>query len=77
MIADRRRIQDLIVKMQQAFLDTPALSLTLKQAQRRFAADALTCEALLGALVEAGVLTRTPRGHYSRWHPRSTESAAA
>jgi len=45
MIADRRRrIQDLVVRMQQAFLDTPAFRLTLPQARRRFATSAATCE---------------------------------
>jgi hypothetical protein len=77
MTADCHRIQDLIVKMQAAFLDVPGLSLTLPQAQRQFAADAVTCETLLGVLVEAGVLIRTPQGHYRRLYPRSTGRAAA
>jgi hypothetical protein len=77
MTADCSRIQDLIVKMQATFLDVPGLSLTLPQAQRQFATDAVTCETLLGVLVEAGVLTRTPRGQYRRLYPRSINRAAA
>jgi hypothetical protein len=78
MIADRhRRTQDLVVTMQQAFLDSPALRLTLPQAQRRFARNAVTCEAVLNVLVEAGVLSRTTRGQYVRSFPRSTGRAAA
>ena len=78
MTADRnRRIQDLVVKMQQAFLDVPALRLTLPQAQRRFARNEVTCEAVLNVLVEAGVLSRTPRGQYVRLFPRTTGRAAA
>ena len=78
MTADRhRRIQDLVVKMQQAFLDVPALRLTLPQAQRRFARSEVTCEAVLNVLVEAGVLSRTPRGQYVRLFPRTSGRAAA
>ena len=78
MIADRRRrIQDLVVRMQQAFLDAPAFRLTLPQARRRFAASAATCEAVLNVLVEAGGLSRTSQGEYVRRFPRSTGRAAA
>ena len=76
MTADCRRIQDLVVAMQQPFLDTPELRLTLPQAQRRFGVSARTCEAVLGALAEAGVLDKTPQGEYIRSYPRSTRRAA-
>ena len=78
MTADRqRRIQNLVVRMQQAFLDAPALRLTLPQVQRRFFTSAVTSEAVLNVLVEAGVLTRTPRGQYMRLFPRSARRVAA
>jgi hypothetical protein len=78
MTADRqRRIQNLVVRMQQAFLDAPALRLTLPQVQRRFFTSAVTSEAVLNVLVEAGVLTRTPRGQYMRLFPRSAARVAA
>jgi hypothetical protein len=77
MSADRRRIEDLVVMMQDAFLDTPTLSLTRSQAQRRFALDAVTCQALLCVLVDTGVLTLTPPGRYARHYPRAARSAAA
>ena len=78
MTADReRRIQNLVVRMQQAFLDAPALRLTLPQVQRRFFTSAVTTEAVLNVLVEAGVLTRTPRGQYMRQFPRSAGRVAA
>ena len=77
MIAERsRRIQDLVVSMQQAFLDAPALRLTLPNAQQLFAADAGTCEAVLNFLVDAGVLARTPHGQYARRFPLSSRAAA-
>ena len=57
MIANRRRqIQDLVVTLQQAFLEAPALRLTLSDAERQCGADAPTCEAVLNFLVDAGVL---------------------
>ena len=77
MAVDCVRIQSLVVRMQQAFLDSPALSLTLPQAQRRFAVDATTCEAVLGALVSSGVLMTTAHGHYVRFYPRLAHGAAA
>lgn len=78
MTADRqRRIQNLVVRMQQAFLDAPALRLTLPQVQRRFFTNAVTSEAVLNVLVEAGVLTRTPRGQYMRLFPRAAGRVAA
>ena len=73
----RRRIQDLIVGMQQAFLDAPALRLTLPQACRRFSTSGHMCAAVLNVLVEAGVLGRTSQGQYFRLIPRTTGRAAA
>ena len=78
MIADRRRqIQDLVVTLQQVFLEAPALRLTLPDAERHCAADAPTCEAVLDFLVDAGVLERTPQGQFARHFPLSTSRVAA
>lgn len=49
----------LVVRMQGEFLDAPTLKLTLPEAERRFGVDGVTCEAVLGALVDASVLART------------------
>jgi hypothetical protein len=46
--------------MESDFLDVPKLTLTLPQAQQRFGVGEVTCEAVLGALVEAGVLGARP-----------------
>jgi hypothetical protein len=73
----RRRILELVVSMQQAFLDAPDLRLTLPQARRRFETDAAACAAVLNVLVEAGVLTRTSDSQYGRLFPRTTRRAAA
>ena len=77
MAVDCGRIRSLVLDMQQAFLDAPALSLTLPQAQRRFGVDVATCQAILGALVSSGVLTTTARGQYVRFYPRLMHRAAA
>ena len=69
------RIQALVMQMQNDFLDTPALALTVAQAQRRFGVDAATCEAILGALVDAHVLTLAPTGVYRRWFPRPLDAS--
>lgn len=65
----RRYLEALVLRVQDEFLDTPALDLTLAEAQRRFGMDALTSQAVLGALVDAGVLARTDRETYVRFFP--------
>jgi hypothetical protein len=52
------------------------LSLTLPAAQRRFGLDGVTCAGVLGALVEARVLTER-EGAYRRYVPRPAVRRAA
>jgi hypothetical protein len=52
------------------FLEMPGLRLTRQQAQRLWALDAETCNALLSSLDRAGFLRRTPRGDYVLALPR-------
>jgi hypothetical protein len=68
-------IQTLVMRIQNDFLDNPARRLTLQRAQARFGADAVTSEAVLGALVDAGVLARTPDGAYVSFQ-RSAHASA-
>ena len=68
--AHRRRIEDLLVRIESEFLATPELRLTVSEAQRRFEADEITCEAVLDALVDAGVLFKTPDRVYGRLFPQ-------
>ena len=49
-----------------AYVLQPTLSLTTRQGQRLWGMDAPTCHDVLDALVDAGVLTRTPDGQYCR-----------
>jgi hypothetical protein len=46
------------------FLEMPGLRLTKKQAQRLWAIDADTCEALLGSLENSQFLRHTRDGEY-------------
>ena len=48
------------------YLEIPGLRLTKRQVERLWGLDTLTCEALLGALVETGFLRRTQSGAYVR-----------
>jgi hypothetical protein len=51
------------------FQEIPGLNLTKKQVQRLWGLDPSTCDALLGALVDARFLRRTPSGSYVRFDP--------
>ena len=44
-------------------------------AAQRFGTDRETCEAVLGALVNSGVLARTDDGGYVRFFPRLSRAA--
>ena len=65
----RRNIEDLVMRIEGEFLDTPGLKITIAQAQRRFGIDEITCEAVLDALVDAGVLFKTRDRVYGRLFP--------
>jgi hypothetical protein len=57
-------IEDLLIRIRGEFLEMPGLCLTQQQACRLWQMDELTCDGVLGALVEAGFLTRTPAGAF-------------
>ena len=61
-----RALASLITRIQDDFLGSFSLPLTLDQAQRRFEVDSVTCAAVLDLLVDASVLTRTPEGGFVR-----------
>jgi len=65
----RRRIEDLLVRIESEFLEMPELRLTVSEAGRRFETDEITCEAVLDALVDAAVLFKTPDRVYGRVFP--------
>src|SRR5688572_33216085 len=76
MTATRERIEHLVVRVQSAFLDNPTLGLTLPAAEKRFGIDQVACAGVLGALVEARVLTER-EGAYRRYFPPQAGRRAA
>jgi len=69
--ARRRQIEELLMRIESEFLDTPGLRLTVSEAERRFAADEITCEAILDALVDSAVLFKTADRVYGRLFPHA------
>jgi|RhiMethySRZTD1v2_1073278.scaffolds.fasta_scaffold400313_2 hypothetical protein len=67
--ARARTLASLITRVQDDFLDSPPLTLTLLEAQQRFGLDRRICEAVLDLLIDAKVLIRTPHGAYARFFP--------
>jgi len=63
-------IEDLLLRIESEFLASPDLRMTVAEAERRFGADEVTCEAILDALVDGAVLFKTPDRIYGRLFPR-------
>ena len=57
-------IRKLTRRIQAEYSEMPGLSVTLAQAQRLLGLDEPTCAAIFRALIERGVLRRTPKGRY-------------
>jgi hypothetical protein len=76
MTANSSQLGSIVLRVQGAFLDMPELTLTLAEARRWFDVDEALCEAVLGTLVDAGVLTRTADGAYARYFPSRKDHAA-
>jgi hypothetical protein len=72
----RSRIESLVMHVQSAFFANPALCLTAAAAEMRFGIDEVTCAGVLGALVDARVLTNDG-GIYRRNFPRPSVRPAA
>lgn len=60
------RIEDVLQRIQGEFLEMPGLRLTAPQAQRLWGLERDTCDALLGALVDANFLAQTRDGAFVR-----------
>jgi hypothetical protein len=76
MTATRRRVENLVTRIQTDFLENPRLALTMPTAQERFGIDEVTCAGVLGALVDARVLTKREAA-YRRYFPRLAARRAA
>jgi hypothetical protein len=77
MTPTRANVEALVVRIQDEFLAAPAVRLTLGQVAQRVENDAVACEAVLHALVDARVLAVTPGGSFQRFFPRTRQSRAA
>jgi hypothetical protein len=66
MRVDARNLADLVIRMQQAFLDLPGLAMTVTEACVHFDVEEGACEAVLDLLADANVLTKRSDGAYVR-----------
>ena len=67
MMPERTRYTDEVLRrVQGEFLEMPGLRLTTRQARRLWGLDAASCDALLGALVDANFLFKTRDGAFMR-----------
>jgi hypothetical protein len=69
MTATRHTITEALLRIQDAFLDTPGLMLTLQDAKLLFGVDEPTCAAILQTLTDSKVLALTRSGAYVRQFP--------
>lgn len=53
-------------RLEAEYREMPGLCLTFEQACRLFGLPEATCACLVRDLIEAGILRRTPRGHFVR-----------
>ena len=61
-----RSTEEMLRRVQGEYLEMPGLRLTEPQARRLWGLDAASCDALLGALVDAKFLFRTRDGAFMR-----------
>ena len=73
----RSEIEALVVRIQEEFLQAPAVRLTLDQIARRINASAGLCKAVLCVLVDARLLAQAPGGVYERFFPHVAASSRA
>jgi len=68
MTPETRRVtnDEVLRRVQGEFLEMPGLRVTEAQARRLWGLDAASCDALLGALVEAKFLFKTRDGAFMR-----------
>jgi hypothetical protein len=64
--APHARVGRLMNQVQAEYNEMPGLSITLRQAQRLWAVDRVTCEEALMRLTASGVLRMTAKGRFVR-----------
>ena len=77
MTPNRYEIEALVMRIQDEFLRTSAVRMTLNQIARRLDASMSLCKAVLRVLVDAHVLAETPGGVYQRFFPQGASRASA
>ena len=77
MTLSRSELEGLVGRIQAAFLETPALRMTLGEAARYFSLATGVCEAVMNALLDAKVLAVTPSGAYERFFPHGGSGGRA
>ena len=76
MTPTRDRLENLVIRIQNDFLDHPTLALTSPMAQKRFGIDEHTCLGVFDALVEAHVLGVQGETYRKLFHGRNAQRAA-
>jgi hypothetical protein len=64
--ATSETVRELARRIEAEYTEMPGLSVTLRQAQRLWAADRHTCQTVLARLIARGVLRMTRRGRFVR-----------
>ena len=77
MTPTRHEIEGLVMRIQDEFLRSSAVRMTLEQIARRLDASVGLCKAILRVLVDARVLAETPGGVYERFFPQGAAASAA
>lgn len=75
MAPTRFEIEALVVRIQEQFLEAPAVRLTLHEITRRLDASVRLCKAVLRVLIDARVIAETPGGVYQRFVPQTASHA--
>ena len=65
-MASQHSRDDVLRRVRGEYIEMPGLRLTTAQAQRLWGLDRASCDALLGALVDAKFLSRTRDGAFVR-----------
>jgi hypothetical protein len=65
-VQHNRPTDEMLRRVQGEFLEMPGMRLTGPQARRLWGLDATSCDALLGALVDANFLFKTHDGAFMR-----------
>jgi len=64
--AQDQPLEGVLRRIRGEYIEMPGLRLTTAQAQRLWGLDRAACDALMGALVDAKFLVRTPGGAFVR-----------